>query len=258
MAKGARPVAAFANRRANMDFGRAITYITEDERWLTKIGIGGLLMLATIFLIFPIIWLIGYQIAIMRNVIAGKERPLPEWEDWGQLFMDGLMVTIALIVYTLPLTILLCIGIASVFLPIMGAAGSEELIAVMGTMTAAVWIVVGCLSVLLILGLMFVSPAVYVQYAITSDLKACFRFGEVFAIARDHLVNILITIAANIGANFVLQAAAGALAATVCGIVLALPLGFVGPVWIMAMLAHFYGQIGAMVTGNSRKADAFA
>ena len=232
-----------------MDFGRAITFITEDERWLNKLGIGSLIMLATMVIILPIFWLIGYQIAIMRNVMAGSERPLPEWDDWGKLFMDGLMVTIAMLVYTLPIWLIICLGMTTIFLPILGG-GSEDLMAALVAMTAVAWIGIACIAVIFAIGLMFISPAVYVQYAITNDLKACFRFGEVFAIARDNVVNILITIAANMGANFLLQAVAGVLAATVCGIVLAIPLGLMGMIWIMAMLAHFYGQIAANVNGG--------
>jgi hypothetical protein len=232
-----------------MDFGRAITYITEDERWLNKLGIGSLIMLAAMMFFVPIFWLVGYQIAIMRNVMAGKERPLPEWDDWGKLFMDGLLVSLAMLVYTMPLWIIMCVGMAAIFLPALGA-GSDDLMGALAAMTAVVWFAIMCFGMLVAIGLMFISPAVYVQYAITNDLKACFRFGEVFAIARDNVVNILITIAANMGANILLQTAASILVATLCGIVLAIPLGVVGMVWIMAMLAHFYGQIAANVNGG--------
>jgi hypothetical protein len=235
-----------------MDFGKAITYITEDERWLNKLGIGSLIMLGSV-VFFPIFWLVGYQIAIIRNVIAGKERPLPEWDNWGKLFIDGLLVTVAMMVYTMPLWIILCIGMAGVFLPILGA-GNENMVAALGAVTAVVWITVACLSVLFGIGMAFVSPAVYIQYAIKDDLKACFQFSDVFAIIRDNIVNILIVIAVGMGANIVLQSAAGLLAATLCGIVLAIPLGLAGTVWILAMQAHFYGQMGAMMPGSAKSA----
>jgi hypothetical protein len=236
----------------NMDFGKAITFVTEDERWLNKLGIGSLIMLGSV-VFFPIFWLIGYQIAIIRNVIAGEERPLPEWDNWGKLFIDGLLVTIAMMVYTLPLWIILCIGMTGIFLPILGA-GNEDMVAALSAVTAVVWIGVACLSVLFGIGMAFVSPAVYIQYAIKDDLKACFQFSDVFAIIRDNIVNILIVIAAALGANIVLQSAAGILAATFCGIVLAIPLGLAGTVWIMAMQAHFYGQMGAIMTGSAKSA----
>jgi hypothetical protein len=237
-----------------MDFGRAITYITEDERWLNKLGIGSLVLLGGMVIAIPFVWLIGYQVAIMRNVIAGEQRPLPEWDDWGKMFMDGLFVTIAMIVYTMPFLLLVCVGMIFAFLPALGVGGGDDLVAMLGAMTALVWVIIGCLSFLFIIALMFISPAVYIQYARTNELAACFRLGEVFAIARDNFVNILITVAANIGANFVLQTVAGLLAATVCGIVLAIPLGLFGAVWILAMLAHFYGQMGALMNGGQKEA----
>ncbi len=92
-----------------MDVGKSLTFITEDERWVSKVII--LLIVSFFsFLIFPIFFLIGYAIGITRNVKDGVEKPLPEWEDWGKLFMDGLYIFIAQFVYTLPFLIIACIA----------------------------------------------------------------------------------------------------------------------------------------------------
>ena len=51
-----------------MDFGKAYTYITEDEDWIVKIVIAAAILLFSGFLLFiPAIALYGYQVAIMRN-----------------------------------------------------------------------------------------------------------------------------------------------------------------------------------------------
>ena len=71
-----------------MDVAKAFTFVTEDERWMSKIGIGAAISLF-FFLIIPIPLLVGYLVGITRNVKEGVERPLPEWDDFGQLFMDG-------------------------------------------------------------------------------------------------------------------------------------------------------------------------
>jgi hypothetical protein len=91
-----------------MDIAKAFTYMLEDERWVTKLGIGALLTFF-VWLLLPIPLLVGYSVAVLRNVRDGYERPLPEWDDWGNLFMDGLFIMIAQFVYTLPLLLLFCI-----------------------------------------------------------------------------------------------------------------------------------------------------
>ena len=51
-----------------MDIGRTISYIFEDEKWVTKVLIGGLV------LIIPIIGqlvLIGYMLKTAQNVARG-------------------------------------------------------------------------------------------------------------------------------------------------------------------------------------------
>jgi hypothetical protein len=229
-----------------MDIGRAISYITEDERWITKLGIATLVFLASMFLIIPFPLLIGYQIAIMQRVAAGEKRPLPEWDDFGKLYMDGLMVCVALIVYTSPLWLLLCIGGGATILPAFGGS-NEDVVGALATLTIASWGVVLCLVMLLSLGLFFIAPAVMVQYARTGELGACFRFGEIMAIIRNNLVNIILVAVVNFVGNLVVQGVAGALSFTICLPFVIAPLG---TVWLLAVTAHMYGQIAALEGGK--------
>ncbi|MFO7682373.1 MAG: hypothetical protein R6X34_20220, partial [Chloroflexota bacterium] len=61
-----------------MDIAKGLTYVTQDERWVTKLLIA-LVVTFFSFLFFPIFFLIGYAVAITRNVKDGVEKPLPEW-----------------------------------------------------------------------------------------------------------------------------------------------------------------------------------
>jgi hypothetical protein len=232
-----------------MDIGRAVSYISEDERWLTKLGIGALVMLASTFLIIPAVLLPGYQIAIMQNVMIGKERPLPEWDDLGKLFKDGIMVTIALIVYTMPLWLLLCLGLGTVILPLLGG-GNEELMAIFGTVTLASWGLISCLAILLAMALFFMAPAVMIQYARTGELGACFRFGEMMAIIRNNFMDIIVAALVTFVVSLLLQVVTGMLGATGCLIIIAIPLAWIGTVWMMAVAGHLYGQIAAKSKGD--------
>jgi len=86
-----------------MDIGRAFGFVFQDPNWLKKILIGGVLLIIPIFG-----WLVvaGYGLRIMKNVINGSDLPLPEWDDLGGLFSDGLKVFVVTIVWAIPLAII--------------------------------------------------------------------------------------------------------------------------------------------------------
>jgi hypothetical protein len=196
----------------------------------------------SIFLLgIPAVLLVGYQLAVTRQVMAGKDLPLPEWDDWGKLFMDGLYVVIAIFVYTLPLWLLFCIGFGVSFLPVLGA-GNEDVAAALGGVAALTWVVMMCLFFILAIGLALVVPGIYIQYIRTNEFASLFRIGEVFGIVRNNIGDILLTIVAVIGANLVIQMVSSILSWTcIIPIIIALA----GPVWINISMGHLYGQIAA-------------
>ena len=234
-----------------MDVAKAFTFVTEDERWMGKIGIGAAISLAS-FLIIPIPLLVGYLVGITRNVKEGVERPLPEWDDFGQLFMDGLSVIVGQIVYTLPFWIIMCIAIfASVGLG--GLSGGEVNQDVVAAGFLATWGLVICLSLIFALALLFLSPALVIQYVNTNELGAMFRFSEVIAIARENVGDIVIAALASFAASLVISVVLGVFSAIpivgwcggpIIGIV-------VGP-YLTAVTGHLYGQIAAK--GDSKEA----
>lgn len=233
-----------------MDIAKGFTFITEDERWMTKIGIGAAIVLASMLLFgIPMLLLVGYQLAITRNVMNGEKQTLPEWDDFGKYFMDGLYLTLARLVYTLPFWVLMCIGVAVTVLPALGS-GNDELTGVLAGTAVLVWLVLGCLGLLLGLALFFIAPAISIQYVRTGELAACFRFSEVIGIARDNVSDIVIVAVALIAVNIVVQAVIGTLAATGCGLIIAIPLGWVAYPWISMTAGHLYGQIAAKIEGK--------
>lgn len=235
-----------------MDVAKAFTFVTEDERWMGKIGIGAVISLVS-FLIIPIPLLVGYLVGITRNVKKGVERPLPEWDDFGQLYKDGLSVIVAQIVYTLPFWVVMCIAIvASIGLGGMADANANEDVVAAGFM--ATWGLVICLSLIFAVVLFFLSPAVVIQYVRTNELGAMFRFSEVVAIARENVGDIVIAALASFAASFVFSIVIGVFSAIPfigwCGGPI---LGIaVGP-YLAAVTGHLYGQIAAK--GNSKEAQ---
>jgi hypothetical protein len=220
-----------------MDFGRAFMFFKEDERWMTKIGIGAVITLLSVLGI-PALLLIGYQLAVTRQVMEGKDLPLPEWDDWGKLFMDGLYLVVAILVYTLPLWIIFCLSFGGFFL-IPLAGGNEDIATLVG---GGVWVVMLCLVFILGLGLTLMIPGLYIQYIRTNEFGALFRFGEVFGIVRDNIADILLSIVATFAANFVVSSISSILIWTIC---VPFVLAFAGPVWVNISVGHLYGQIAA-------------
>jgi hypothetical protein len=227
-----------------VEIGKAFTFVTEDESWISKIGIGAVVSFFSM-LIIPAFFLGGYQLAVMRNVMNGEEHPLPKWENWGRLFMDGFFVVVAAFVYTLPIWLLACIGVLLNLVVFSSSSG--------GAATIVIWSFVGCFTILLAIALAFLIPAIYIQYARTDDFGALFRFGEVVAIARENLVDILITILVTLAAWFILSLIASILSLTICGGIIAT---YAGTVWISVALGHLYGQIAANSNGKVKEAYA--
>src|SRR6185503_25419 len=72
-----------------LDLGRAFRFVVEDPDWIKKILIGGAFtLLAAVLVGAPFV--MGYLVRLTRNVARGEPRPLPEWNDLGGLFMEGL------------------------------------------------------------------------------------------------------------------------------------------------------------------------
>ena len=227
-----------------MEIGKAFTFVTDDESWISKIGIGAVVAFFSI-LIIPAFFLGGYQLKTMRNVMNGEEYPLPKWENWGRLFMDGLFVVVAAFVYTLPIWLLACIGIVLSFLVGDSSAG--------GAVNVVFWIFGGCFIIFFVIAMAFILPAIYIQYVRTDDFGALFRFGEVIGIARENLVDILITLLVTLAAWFVLSLITTILSITICGGIIAT---YAGTVWISVAMGHLYGQIAAKTNGKVKEAYA--
>ena len=229
-----------------MDVNKSIRYVIEDKQWISKLVIGALMSMLG-FLIVPALILQGYIVKIIRHVMNGNWDSLPEWEDWGELLRDGFFVTVAQIVYTLPFIILMIVGglatggVASI-------SGSEDLAAVAATGGG---LLLMCLVLLFVVALLFLTPAILIQYAIKGEFAACFRFGEVVAIIRNNMADILIAFLVSIAAALVVSLVGGILAIIPClGWIAAFVLGLaVGP-YISFVTGHLYGQIAAKILGN--------
>lgn len=234
-----------------MDIGRAFTFVAEDAKWVMKLVIAAVLTFFG-FLLIPIPLLVGYTAGIARNVMNGEKLPLPEWgDDIGKLFMDGLYIVVAQIVYTLPFWILMCIATVIT----VGSAGLSEVsedLAVASLFTSFGLII--CLAVLWWIFLILVTPALLIQYVRTNDFGALFRFGEVYALTRDNIGDIVITVVVGLAAGLVIGAINGILQIIPClGPILGMVFSAAAGPWLMFAFGHLYGQIAFKSSGGMTK-----
>ncbi|MFQ6000835.1 MAG: DUF4013 domain-containing protein [Anaerolineae bacterium] len=205
-----------------MEMGKAFTYIFDDESWITKILIGGILG------IIPIVnfAVLGYVVETIRNVAQGMERPLPEWSEFGEKFVKGLVVLIIGFIYTIPIWLIMgCFWAAA--LAVGGGEGTQENIVTLLSTG------VGCISGLygLIIGVL--SPAILVNYAMTGEFGSAFRFGEIFGLITGNLGNYIIALilawVASVIAGFGIIA---------CGVGVLFT-----SFWGYLVMAHLFGQL---------------
>jgi len=227
------------NKEGKMDIGKAFTFVFEDENWIIKLLLAAaILLLGLVFswvLLIPLLvagfFICGYMVEITRRVIQGNPEELPEWDDWGKLFGDGLKVWVVGVVYALPIIVVgLCLGAVSGLL----ADSSEGL-------SVFVSLVLSCFNILWAILISIVLPAAIASYADTDDLGAAFRFGDIFALVSNNLSTYLITFVMSWVASLV-----GSLGALVCGI------GWLvtGPYGLF-VTGHLYGQAYLEATGQA-------
>ena len=91
--------------QAGYDFLRPFVFLFDDPRWLNKTLMGGLFILLSLFLV-GVPFVLGYLAKTIRNVVAGVVHPLPEWDELGEYFNEGLVLFGVSLIYTLPIAVL--------------------------------------------------------------------------------------------------------------------------------------------------------
>jgi Protein of unknown function (DUF4013) len=155
-----------------MDIGEIISdsikYPTSD--W-GKVLILGVITIASI-LIVPGFLLIGYLFRIIKATLAGLDE-LPEFDEVGDMFVDGLKVFVVGIVYFIPVIII------SLILSAITGSSSTAAIGLSPAMIGALVIVyIIYIIVAVIVGLIEVMAIVNMAYY-DGDLGAAFSFSEI-------------------------------------------------------------------------------
>ncbi|HWW61746.1 MAG TPA: DUF4013 domain-containing protein, partial [Thermoanaerobaculia bacterium] len=172
----------------------------------------------------PII--LGYYARTTRNILAGQQLPLPEWDDIGGFFSEGLRLFGVALVWALPVIALWIFSAIS--------AGMMSLVDSDAARTAggAAFGLVYCIQIPLGLVLRFVVPVAMLRSIAEDSFSAGLQFGRVFAMIKANFVNFLLAFLIAFIASI-----AGAVGLLAC---------FIGIIftafWSSLVTAHGYAQ----------------
>lgn len=220
-----------------MDIQKSFTFPLEDEKWTNKVLVGAVISAV------PILGMAasGYGLDVIKNVVEDESRPLPTWDDIGAIFMRGLIYTIGVIVYFLPLLILGCL-----FAVIGGGLGaavgdSQSAQDSVGALLGGAGLLFGCLGLLYTLAVLVVLPAATVRFALSSKLSDMFKFSVLLEDIRRNVSGYLTVVLVIIVAGIVL----GAVVSLVTGVLAFIPIcGWIAA-WLISAGASFYVQLAA-------------
>lgn len=170
----------------------------QDPEWRKKFIIGGALIFANYIVpIVPMLAVAGYMMKIMGQAIQGEEPSLPEWDDWGDLIIEGLKGTGIAMIYLLPGYFLLISGylflIFSPFLalPFTAAAGSggdptAGIAASLGVTVVASFLMIVFMGIglFLILGGLLPLPLAIGNYLKEGEFSAALRVKEIWSLLK--------------------------------------------------------------------------
>jgi membrane-associated HD superfamily phosphohydrolase len=175
-----------------MEIMKSIGFPTNDNDWIKKVLIGGIL------LIIPIIHFVctGYYLRAIKGGIEGRNN-MPEWKEWGDLFIKGIMLFIITFVY-----LVIPVMMASI---IMFIPGLFESMMVFNTFFILAGSLI-CFIILILANLMF--PMSLAMFANEGSFGDAFKINEIISrinsVFLDYLIAIIVV---NILFLFVLMVA---------------------------------------------------
>ncbi len=237
-----------------MHLGKAFSFPFEDKEWPAKLGLYALIFMVPVLNFASL----GYTVEVTRRVIRGETRPLPSWDDLGKKFMDGLMLFLVNLVYTLPMILLICLPLSILFVSavLFAMNNSREAASTIAIAGGVVGLGVWCVWVLYSLALSIVFPVIQLVYARQGTFAACFNFREIFSLLGKNAASIFTTWAVYdglvIGFSIVAIPFVWLTSWIPClGSIVGVMVPLAGIVYFLLVFAHLIGQVGAMQTGSS-------
>jgi hypothetical protein len=171
---------------------------------------------------------LGYVIQVVRNVRDGQQLPLPEWDQFGQYFMDGLWLFLIGLVWSLPILLVVCLQVAG------GAilAENQDAAEAFGVASACFT----CLYILWGLVLLIVSPAIAIRYAEVGQFMSGFQFSEIFSVITADVGQYIVVLLLMVLAMYIIAP---------LGIILCIVGVYLTQFWSYLVTGNLIGQLAA-------------
>jgi hypothetical protein len=205
-----------------MDFGTAFSYAFQDEEWIKKILIGAVLVLTGIGMI-PVL---GWMMEIVRRAKDG-DYSLPEWADFGTLFIDGLKAMAIGLIWAIPGAV---IGGCIAGGAYLGGESSGDAISILGWVLVAVS---SCVALPYYLGMLVLAAPMIGILADTGEFSQALNPANSFKLFRNNIGGYLITLVVQMF-GFPILTSIGSIA---CGVG-----AFAAMAYGYAILGNLYGQ----------------
>jgi hypothetical protein len=248
-----------------IDYGKALSFFTEDPRWKEKLAIGtgvaiasfivsAILVLAPsfiLYMLFPwptastlssilvyaigVLFLVGYMVRLLQNVRDGQAQPLPEWNQWGNDLIRGFRLVVVNLIWLLPALI---IAIPA-WLGNLILNNNNEAIAFFGGMLLTGGL---CLIFAYDLLVAIMMPGFTIAFARDEQLRSGLQIRSIWQWTYQHLSQVISVAVICIIAQVVLAIIATTIGAILCGIGLFITL----PLAILVTYlfqSHLYGQL---------------
>jgi len=185
---------------------KIISFPVKGEKWGIKNLVGAALTFGNFIVpLIPTIPVLGYAARIMKRIIVDDEDPaLPEWNDWTNLFLEGLKVFGVMAIFEVPAMLLIFAGYGMMLIPIFIKVGSYSnpspdifnLTMLLSDFGGMVLFMAGL--ILLLVAMIFLSPALGNMIA-TGDFGAAFRIKEWWPVFKANFAGYLVAIILLIG-----------------------------------------------------------
>lgn len=169
----------------SFDVSRAFSFFFEDPEWAPKLAVGSLFALLGPFLIGSV-FMVGYAVALAKQVRDDATPRLPEWNDFQEIFFDGLRGLAVTLAHKLPLYFL---GIVMLFALLGGIFLGRSERSVEEFMFLGLPALFGgfVLVVVLSIAILFYAPAAFVRFVRKDSVAAAFDFVANVDFIRAHL-----------------------------------------------------------------------
>ena len=166
-----------------LDVRRALEFLTEDPKVVEKAGLGAVILIA------PVLSLacFGYEVEVAQRVAAGQARPLPDWNELGQLWRKGAWLGLAYVVYSLPIMGLMLFGLfgGAVWIALLAQNDSSQSRAnLLGAGLVVFILALAVVAILYGLLLSVFRPALVAEYARRGTFGACFNIAGMWRFIR--------------------------------------------------------------------------